>query len=273
IQATVGRSGDSWKHFLHDGFDAGTKANPVEVGAVNLLSAEQTWTVKEDELEVIFARDYSVDDGSFSNNGWCQELPDPITKITWDNAVLVSRVTAKKLGWSNGDVVKIGLDGRSVEGPVWIQPGQADETLALALGYGRGKGGRIANFDGKQVGFNAYKIRTSEAPGFVSVDSGKVGKAKGSHNFACTQDHWSMEGRAIVREANLEGEHGYKEHKDFAHHVGLDAPDHAKHTIDPKTGKPYQIYQHPYKAKPELKNQKVQWGMSIDLNSCVGCNA
>jgi len=273
VQATVGRSGDSWKHFLHDGFDAGTKATPVKVGAVNLSAAKQAPEVKEGELEVIFARDSSVDDGSFANNGWCQELPDPITKITWDNAVLVSRVTAKKLGWSNGDVVKIGLDGRSVEGPVWIQPGQADETLALALGYGRDKGGRIANFDGKQVGFNAYKIRTSEAPGFVSVDSGKVGKAKGSHNFACTQDHWSMEGRAIVREANLEGDHGYQKHKDFAHHVGLDAPDHAKHTIDPKTGKPYPIYQHPYDAKPELKNQKVQWGMSIDLNSCVGCNA
>ena len=286
VQATVGRSDDSWKHFLHDGFDAGTKATSVEVSAVNLSKAKPISTVEEGEIEVIFARDYSVDDGSFSNNGWCQELPDPITKITWDNAVLVSRVTAKKLDWGNGDVVNIKLGDKSVEGPVWIQPGQADNTLVLALGYGRDKGGRIANFDGKQVGFNAYKIRTSGAPRFASVDSGKVKKGKGSHNFACTQDHWSMEGRAIVREANLtskkkkndKGEvevlvHGYETQKDFAQHVGLDSPDHAKHTIDPKTGKPYPIYKHPYEAKPILKNAKVQWGMSIDLNSCVGCNA
>ena len=273
VQATVGKSGDSWKHFLHDGFDAGTKATPVEVGEVNPSKAKPISTVKEGEFEVIFARDYSVDDGSFSNNGWCQELPDPITKITWDNAVLLSRATAEGLKLGNGDVVNVKLGDKSIEGPVWIQPGQADDTLAIALGYGRDKGGGIANFDAKSVGFNAYKIRTSGASGFVSIDSGKVRKAKGNHNFACTQDHWSMEGRAIVREANLEGKHGYKEKKDFAHHVGLDAPDHAKHTIDPKTGKPYPIYQHPYDAKPELKNQKVQWGMSIDLNSCVGCNA
>ena len=271
VQATTGKSGNDWKHFLHKGFAVGTKAKPAVVGSANTATAKSAPSVEENELEVIFARDYSVDDGSFANNGWCQELPDPITKITWDNAVLVSRVTAKDQGWTNGDRVLVEVGDHSVAGPVWIQPGQADGTLVLALGYGRETKGRIANFDGKQVGFNAHPLRPSGVPGFVV---GTVKNAAGDpHNFACTQDHWSMEGRAIVREANFEGEDGYKKHKDFASHVGLDSKDHAKHTINPKTGKPYQIYKHPYDAKPELKNAEVQWGMAIDMNTCVGCSA
>ena len=105
-------------------------------------------------LEVIFYRDSKVDDGRYANNGLMQELPDPITKMTWDNAVLVSRKTARELGVANGDIVEITLNGRKVTGPIWVQPGMADYSLGLAFGYGREKAGRV----GTGVGFNAYKI-------------------------------------------------------------------------------------------------------------------
>jgi len=262
---------ERWKFYLHSGFEKNTTAAPEAGSEVDVLAAKTGVAnpSRSDDLEVVFVRDYSVDDGRFSNNGWCQELPDPITKITWDNAVLVSRATAAERKWKNGLQVKITVGDKTLTAPVWIQPGQADNTLGLALGYGRTVG-RIANFDGKPVGFNAYGLRNLDGLHFTDVTAEA---SRGLHEFACTQDHWSMEGRAIIREANLEGEHGYEKHPDFARHVGLDAPDHAKHTINPKTGEPYQIYKHPYKAKPELKNADVQWGMSIDLNSCVGCNA
>ncbi len=261
---------DRWKQFLHQGFWPGSES-PVE--AVKGAKTSPLAPAGEG-LEVIFTRDHSVEDGRYANNGWLQELPDPITKITWDNAILVSRKTAEAQGWQNGLRLALTVGPRSVEGPVWIQPGQADGTLALALGYGRDPkafGGRIACFGGKAVGFNAYAIRTA---GRLHFDSGaKAALARGTHKFSCTQDHWSMEGRAIVREANLEGESGYAKKPDFARQMDLDAPEHARHTIDPKTGKPYQIYEHPYNERPKLKNAAVQWGMSIDLNSCVGCNA
>ncbi|MBL69688.1 MAG: hydrogenase [Verrucomicrobiales bacterium] len=271
VQETTGKSGDDWLKYLHDGFDADEKET-VAVGSVT-QSAAGSAAKPAEGLEVVFARDYSVDDGRFANNGWLQELPDPITKITWDNAVLVSRRTAEDQRLANGDRVTITLEGRSVDGHVWIQPGQADGTLALALGYGRDKdkfGGRVAVFDGKPIGFNAYAIR----PGVAGFATGATVKKAGSgYNFACTQDHWSMEGRAIVREANLDGEHGFRKNPGFAGEVGLDSPGHASHTINPETGKPYEIYNHPYKERPSLKNAKIQWGMSIDLNSCVGCSA
>ena len=94
-------------------------------------------------LEVVFFRDAKMDDGRYANNGWMQELPDPITKMVWDNAVLVSRKTASELGVQNGDLVEITLNGRSVTGPIWVQPGMADYSLGLALGYGRERAGRI----------------------------------------------------------------------------------------------------------------------------------
>ncbi len=263
---------NNWKNFLHQGFWPGSAAQLQAVsGAKTIVIAAPD---AGSALEIIFTRDSSVDDGRLANNGWLQELPDPVTKITWDNAVLVSRKTAEANKWQNGMRLAVSIGGRSVEGPVWIQPGQADGTLALALGYGRDVktfGGRIACFDKKPVGFNAYAIRTAARPHMDA--SAKVAVASGTHQFSCTQDHWSMEGRAIVREANLDGDAGFAKNPDFAHQMDLDALAHAKHTLDPATGKPYPIYQHPYESTPKLKNAAVQWGMSIDLNSCVGCNA
>ena len=122
----------------------------------------------KDSLDVVFYRDSKMDDGRHNNNGWLQELPDPITKLTWDNAVLLSPATAKELGVyteRNAQnqkffdyIVEITLNGRTVRGPVWIQPGMADNTVGLALGYGREKTGRV----GQRTGFNAYKLRTSD---------------------------------------------------------------------------------------------------------------
>ena len=263
-----------WKQFLHWGFEPGTASTPIkaedfeeaDTSQANEGMAEPTG---KDELEVVFAADYSVGDGTFANNGWCQELPDPITKITWDNAILVSHKTAKAKSWINGLQVEVSVGDNKLTAPVWIQPGQADNVLGLSLGYGRTVG-RIANFNGQPVGYNAYPLR--KTAGLHSAKATAQG-ARGVHEFACTQDHWSMEGRAIVREANLEGDHGYKKHPDFARHMGLDSPSHAKHTINPETGEPYKIYKHPYEAKAELKHNAVQWGMAIDLNSCTGCNA
>ncbi|MBI3413867.1 MAG: TAT-variant-translocated molybdopterin oxidoreductase [Verrucomicrobia bacterium] len=260
-------SGDvegSWKKFLHDGFLAGSAAKAVDAkfdfakAAQVIATATPSSAPSKDKLEVVFHRDYSVDDGRFTNNGWLQELPDPITKFTWDNAVLISRKTAVDLGLVNTDVVEIEVGGRKIQGPVWIQPGQADYTLGLALGYGRDKAGRIGNFKGGKVGFNAYPLRTSAA--LHAAAGAKVTKTGARYEFSCTQDHWSMEGRPIVREANLDQ---FNKLPGFAKNMDLDA--HA-----PNAGP---IYQHPYDSHPELKSNIHQWGMSIDLNSCVGCSA
>ena len=160
----------------------------------------------KDSLEVVFYRDAKMDDGRYANNGWMQELPDPITKMTWDNAVLVSRKTARELGVQNGDIVEITLNGRSVKGPIWTQPGMADYSLGLALGYGRERAGRV----GTGVGFNAYKIFTGKY-----IETGATVRKTGeTYALAYTQHHWSMEGRPAVREANLAGifeEPGFRE--------------------------------------------------------------
>src|SRR2546422_10977912 len=118
-------------------------------------------------------------------------MPDPITKMTWDNGVLISRKTAVELGVENTNVVEIKLGNRSVRGPIWVQPGFADYSLGLALGYGREKTGRV----GRGAGFNVYPLRTSEAQNFaVGATLRAVGQ---TYPISCTQDHWSLEGRPI----------------------------------------------------------------------------
>ena len=245
-----------WRKFLHDGFLQNSATKPVQAqlnsAAVGqALSSVKVQAPTRDRLEVVFHRDYRMDDGRYNNNGWLQELPDPATKLVWDNAVLVSRKTAAELGLKNSEMVEIGLGGRSVRGPIWVQPGLADYTLGLALGYGRTQTGRV----GTGTGFNAYPIRTTQNADFAPGASVRlVGQ---TYPLSCTQDHWSMEGRPIIREANLEQ---YREKPRFAKNMEVEEHEVLK-----------PMYPNPF---DQLKEKGVhQWGMSIDLNRCVGCSA
>lgn len=277
---------ETWKKFLHDGFLAKTDYKPVQANVANaaLSSAPASATPSRDNLEVVFHRDYKLDDGRWSNNGWLQELPDPITKTVWDGMILISRKTAEELGVRSGDnwadVVEVELAGRKIRGPVWVQPGFADYSLGLSLGYGRSRGaGRVGHGVGS---YNAYALRTSGAEHFAV--GAKLRKTGDTYKVACTQEHGSMEGRPIVREATAEQ---FQKFPQFAKNMDLEAPSHAAHIPkNPETGRPRMIYEHPYEGYERrgsqvgvdltgqlFKSDVHQWGMSIDLNTCVGCTA
>ena len=241
---------EAWKKFLFNGFLEGSAAQPANLPIDQLMTVPKLPAVVspgKDSLEVVFYRDAKMDDGRYANNGWMQELPDPVTKLTWDNAVLVSRKTARELGVQNGDVVEITLNGRSVKGPIWTQPGMADYSLGLALGYGRERAGRV----GTGVGFNACKIFTGKY-----IETGATVRKTGeTYPLATTQNHWSMEGRPAVREVNLEE---FFKNPDFANEM---------HGTEPPIVAP--LYPNPLdEAK---KTALHQWGMAVDLSACVGC--
>lgn len=246
-RATFGGTDEQWKLFLYNGFAGGSaRAQDVsyQSGATPSFSSTPP---SASSLEVVFYRDAKMDDGFYANNGWMQELPDPITKITWDNVVLISRKTAGELALKNGDVVEISLRGKKVQGPVWVQPGMADYSLGLALGYGRAHTGRI----GSGVGFNAYQIFSGKY-----VETGATLSKTGlTHVIATTQAHWSMEGRPAVREANLAD---FEKDPTFATEM---------HDKEP----PVVASLYPNPLDEEKKTAYQQWGMVVDLGSCVGC--
>ena len=259
VRATFGGSEEAWKKFLFNGFATASVESISNVRIAQsaselnqLLAAKNSASPTASNWEVIFSRESKVDDGRYANNGWMQELPEPVTKMTWDNAVLVSRKTARELGVANGDMVEISLNGHTVKGPIWTQPGMADYTLGLALGYGRERVGRV----GTGVGFNAYKIFSGKY-----IASGATIKKTGeTYVLACTQDHWSMEGRPAVREFNraeaLEAEE--------KHELIAEEKFHGKEPVIVKS-----LYPNPLdEAK---KTALHQWGMTVDLNACVGC--
>ena len=270
LKSIAGADGfeEKWKRFLHDGFLTGSapqlstaKINPAAASAT-LGAATATAQPSKDKLEVLLYRDYSVDDGRYANNGWLQEMPDPITKVVWDNAVLVSRKTAAELGVKNNQVVEIELNGRKVQGPIWIQPGLGDFTLCLALGYGRDKGGRVANFNGGKVGFNAYPLRTADM-GYFAVGAKIVPTGK-TYPLSIPQDHWTMEGRPIIREANLKQ---FEANSEFAKGMNMEHPPGEKDAHH----NPLPLYPNP--LEEAKKKAHHQWGMSVDLSACVGCSA
>ncbi len=234
-----------WRRSLHDGVIAGTSlqmrttaANVTgNAGAINRPTTEG--------FTISFAPDPTIHDGRFSNNGWLQELPKPMTKVTWDNTIQISPSTAEKLGVTSDSEVQLSCEGRSVRGAVWITPGQANNTVTVHLGYGRTRAGRVGN----GAGFNAYAIRTSKSP--WNASGGKIEKTGGRIPLACTQTHQSMEGRHLVRTGSLQE---YLEQPDFAQKIEPDPP--KDETLYPEW---------PYKGHA--------WGMAIDLNACVGCNA
>jgi MoCo/4Fe-4S cofactor protein with predicted Tat translocation signal len=233
-----------WKQALRDGFipnssQALMPAAPKVASSALLPSGQPP---APGTLEIVFEPDPTIWDGQYTNNAWLQELPKPLTKLTWDNAVLVSPKTAQRLTLSENEVIQIQLGGRSMEAPVYIQPGQADDSLAISLGYGRQRGGKVL----EGTGFNAYTIRTSASPWFASgVEISKTGK---TYLLVTTRDHQSMEGRDLVREATLDE---YHQRPNFAQ----DPPGQQLSLYDPVA--------YPGHA----------WGMSINLGSCIGCNA
>jgi Fe-S-cluster-containing dehydrogenase component/anaerobic selenocysteine-containing dehydrogenase len=197
-------------------------------------------------FEVTFAPCPKMVDGGHANNTWLQEMPDPVTKLVWDNAAILSPASAKELGVERGDVVKISAGERSVTVAVWTVPGQADHSVALTLGWGRTKVGRIGN--GR--GFDAHPLRTSGSLGFATgVTITKTGDDP--YFFSQTQEHDSAEGRPLAHEATLAE---YQKKPNFPE---IDAP--------PPRALPLWT-QHEY-------NQGHQWGMAVDLNACTGCGA
>jgi molybdopterin-containing oxidoreductase family iron-sulfur binding subunit len=310
---------DAWHKFVHDGFVAGGEAFPIQGGLEGMLNMQSTMGaqkgLQQEAGRPLQAGEYElnfvlgcVDDGRYANNGWLQELPDPISKLTWDNALYMSPKTAAALGIKiatpndnlndlpNTDLgpraltlpipdvdpmtafpmVKITTpDGRSMELPVLIAPGQADPTLTIALGWGR-SGPRLTKADTDVVtpplrvadgaGFNVYQLRTSTTPGFVA--GVKVEKIDKTYPLAITQEHNSMEGRGLVREAPLDK---YHDDPAFVQEISVDKD------IPQGLLKGYQNYESGY-DNPALNSKTYQpdrpaWGMVIDLNTCVGCSA
>ena len=250
-----------WNRVLHDGLLAGSELTEVAPGPAGApFAALASTTGSTDGLEVVFVPSPSLHDGRFANDGWLQELPDPLTKLTWDNPALVSPRTAETLNVATGDVIRLDYAGRSLELPVSILPGMADRVVALTLGYGRQRAGRI----GSGVGVDTFRIRTSRAPGF---DSGATAARLGrTYPLSATQNHASMEGRPIVREstlAELRSEAAAPAEGEAAHPTG--AP--AALGVYPEKTEHFSLWEeHTY-------DQGHQWGMTIDLNACIGCNA
>jgi molybdopterin-containing oxidoreductase family iron-sulfur binding subunit len=239
-----------WRKSVHDGVIEGTAFPAKNVSLTHgdwsrLNGDAPTATLAPGELEIIFRPDPSVWDGRFSNNGWLQELPKQLTKLTWDNAALFSPATAERLRVRSQEVIDLRYKERSVRAAVWVVPGHPDDAVTVHFGYGRTHAGRV----GSGMGFNAYALRTSEAP--WSGAGLTIARTGEHYPLACSQDHHSMEGRNLVRSGTLEH---FKQHPHFVHEMAEDPP--ANMTL-----------------YPEVKYEGNAWGMTIDTSACIGCNA
>ncbi|MCG8606628.1 TAT-variant-translocated molybdopterin oxidoreductase [bacterium] len=234
-----------WQTAVHDGLIAGTTF-PEKTPILRMTGQQFDFqSGATDGLEINFKPDPTIWDGRFINNGWLQELPKPLTKLTWDNAALISPATAARLDLQNEQLVDLNYDGRTVKAPVWITPGQPENSVAVHFGYGRRRTGRV----GTGSGFNAFALRTSGQPWF---DSGLELTPTGeTYALASTQLHSNMENRHLVRVGTLEE---YRAHPEFVHKLAHDPPDDLT------------FY-------PKFENKGYAWGMAVDLNSCIGCGA
>jgi MoCo/4Fe-4S cofactor protein with predicted Tat translocation signal len=241
-----------WRKSLHDGWIEGTAYTPKNIAVKSTNFPPTSAQSDANALELNFRRDPTIYDGQFSNNGWLQELPKPMNKLTWDNAILIGPKMAERLQVGSKDVVELELNGRKVKGPVWIQAGQPDNSVTITLGYGRTRAGRV----GTGWGFDAYKLRTTAALWFAS--GLQIRKTGGYYELASVQGMQSMETpngdtRPLVRETSLDE---YRKNPNFA-------PE-----MDENPAPGLTLYK-PY----DYKDEAYAWGMAIDLNKCAGCNA
>jgi len=255
-----------WRKALHDGWIEGTAFEKSATIKVTLPKVPAP--TPKDSIEIIFRPDPNIYDGRWSNVGWLQELPKPITNLSWDNAAIVSGATLTRLGVVEDDIVELSVGNGRVKAPIVVAPGHPDNSVTVYLGYGREFAGRV----GSGQGFNAYLIRNSWAP--LSA-TGAVRRMEGKWGVAITKSHYqdhrgttfgeqgsgdnSLEGnealgpRGIIRYATLEE---FKANPNFAH----EGENHETPTLDTS-------------LFPNWQYNENKWGMSIDMNSCVGCNA
>jgi MoCo/4Fe-4S cofactor protein with predicted Tat translocation signal len=246
-QDRLGDASRSWNLSLNKGVvtTPTPRAIPAPVPVTELLPPNAVIGVNGGIYEILFRPDSSADDGRYANNGWLQELPRSLTKLTWDNVAMISPKSGEALGVKTGDMVELKAGGGSVSAPIWIQPGHADGCVSVTLGYGRTKAGEVAN----GVGFNAGVLRTSALA--WSLPDVHIEKLDRTHDLASTQHHFSMEGRGLIQIETL-----------------------ADYKIDPRKAQEAQPDPPPQEnLYPPHEYKNHAWAMSIDLNTCVGCNA
>ncbi|MCC6402777.1 MAG: 4Fe-4S dicluster domain-containing protein [Fimbriimonadaceae bacterium] len=276
-----GLSPKGWKEMLARGVSAPKGAPSPNVSPIpNLLAGLPDGG---SGTEVRFLPDPNVHDGRYSNVAWLQELPKPVTNLTWDNSIQVSPATAKKLGagqqtkimgvipfYGAHDIVRLTVGESSVEGPIFVNPGMADDTVVVHMGYGRTRGGAFGTVGNPEThggGFDVMKLRGTDSPWLAS---GTLIKAKGSYPLANTQFHNTLDvhpedsGRDIIREVTLAA---YREHPDaLAHPSGEEGGAHHEDPHLPKL-----LYNNEKEFFDPTTN--YQWAMTVDLNLCTGCNA
>ena len=236
-------AGKAWDMALNLGVVANSKPADVAIGASGSIGSLPTPVAG---LEVILREDPHVLDGRYANNGWLQELPKPLTKITWDNAIHISPRMAQELGVQDEDEVELTVNGKIVKGGAWVLPGHADGSATVLLGYGRSSGGTIA----ANQGFNAYPLRTSSSLFWAS--GGQLKKTGPTFALSTVQIHHEMDGNDIVRSGTL-------------------AAWQKDPTLTPETKHHFEkVSMYPEKV---FDFDGPQWGMTIDLNTCIGCNA
>lgn len=282
------------------GYSRGTAPNVSQQLLALLGERAAPAALGPQRLEVRFVPSTHAYDGRYNNNGWQMEAPDPMTKLTWDNAILVSPKMAKTLdivpkpirmdrlgqlhmkaqqfegGKEQAPMARLTINGQTIEGPLHTQPGLADYTIVLSLGFGRRRTGRVGTRlygprKGEGIGFDVYPLVVSDSP---AVRTGGVLQLTGErYEMANVQEHWSMEGRAIIREANITE---YQQNPGFTQQMGMEAhspPILGNARLDPLQDVVRDIPRGGSAYKTPEFTAPQQWGMSIDLNTCLGCNA
>ncbi|NNC87888.1 MAG: TAT-variant-translocated molybdopterin oxidoreductase [Akkermansiaceae bacterium] len=311
--ATVGAAGDAaWKEALKNGFAAGSGYEVINVSpSFSPQGVEKAAAVvsapSENALEVSFAADASVWDGRYIDNSWLQEAPDPVTKVTWDNAAFVSPKTAEALGvydaiaeletaralkpevgegqYTRNPLVTVVVNGRELTLPMAVAFGHAENCITISLGYGQGAtDGRpgapsvdaarpVVGLVGRNAGFNAYPLRKTDSLLFAT--GATVSKAGGDYPLAFTQEHHAMYGRALAREISTDEKHVHKSFEEQLEGVktqGIDS--HMPPNISLYKPKGSALFEDDEAKVDDLISDKIhQWGMAIDLNTCMGCNA
>ncbi|MCC7397435.1 MAG: TAT-variant-translocated molybdopterin oxidoreductase [Planctomycetes bacterium] len=261
-----------WQHRLHDGFVADSQfaTENVTTNTGAIAAGVAGFSKASGGIEVNFRGCPKMADGRFANNSWMAEIPDPVSKLSWDNAALLSIATARQLGVENGDRVNIAANGAQLQIPAWILPGHADDSITIHLGWGRHPHDdcKVA----RDAGFDAYPLRTAAAQWLLT--GAQVSRGQGHYDLVTTQEQGTMVGRAIVREATVAKNLSDPDWATKMSPLDKAARLHGENLREKDLNKSLWTERYdPRRNDPEVKKSPYQWGMVIDLNACTGCSA